>query len=127
MILSASIFSTECRYRFSRAGRDVDTGVTTVYIENDGGLQLRFEATDDRLPIVLGTTEQDVSDCSISSLEQLSSDQSWVTITHTVFELIEEGGRTYVQVCMCDDQPHSVGRALHGGLACSLTGSGGSE
>ena len=79
----------------------VDTGVTTIYIDNStsGELQFLSTATNDRLPIVLGTLEQDIpSDCSISFLELLTPDMSWVTISHAGFELSEERGRTYVQV-----------------------------
>ena len=99
------LLSTDCPYRFSRASLNVDTGVTTVYIGEDtnGILQLYSTATSDQLPVVNGTSEQNLpSDCSISSLELLTSDQSWVTISHSGFELIREGEKTFVQVRMSD-------------------------
>ena len=74
-----------------------------MYIVKDtnGTLRLYSTATSDQLPVVQGTSELNLpSDCSISSLELLTSDQSWVTISHSGFELIREGEETFVQVCV---------------------------
>ena len=94
-------FPAGCPYRFSRASLSVDTGVSTLYFAADSssGLELYSTATNYKLPVVLGTSEQDLpSGCTIASLKLLTPNQSWVTIEHTGFSLSMQGGRTYVEV-----------------------------
>ena len=104
IVLCCSNFCTECPYRFSRAGLNSDTGVSTMYVsETNGVLELISTATDDQLHVVRGTSELDIySGCTLQSLEVLTH-QGWRNISSQGFALTPAGSgnsRRYIQVCL---------------------------
>ena len=90
-----------CPYRFSRAGLNSDTGVSTLYfVQANGRLELFSTATDARLHVVQGTSELDIpSGCSVESLEVLTQ-RGWVNISSQGFTLSTVSERTFVEVCL---------------------------
>ena len=104
IMLCCSNFCTECPYRFSRAGLNSDTGVSTMYVsETNGVLELVSTATDDQLHVVQGTSERDIhSGCTLQSLEVLTH-QGWRNISSQGFALtpaVSGNSRRYIQVCL---------------------------
>ena len=94
----------ECSLRFSRSALDVDTGVSTVRIDNgDDGFGLSFEATEEEskpLPIVQGPGNFDLpSGCVITSLE-VNCDEGWIPVSHGGFSVAygEEGALLQVNI-----------------------------
>ena len=96
----------ECSLRFSRSALDVDTGVSTVSIDNgDDEFGLSFEASSDPLPVVQGPGNFDLpSGCVITSLE-VNCDEGWTSVSRGGFSLVygEKGALLEVNIHLTVD------------------------